>query len=208
MAKERTSTLLDAVDELLRETQEPIHYKELTKIMIGSGLWADPWGKEPDQILYSLMHNEVKRYGQGGGRFLFMGGGIFCTTFMEGLDELVELLPTPSANQAQRDPYARPGDMPGEADARRRDAEAAEADRRCGNCAHLAWDGPNLHKHEVGSCSMYSQTGRACVFKSSEPCGLWKRRTRSQVEADAMLPRKLVTEAEHVRLTGVPSRIH
>lgn len=202
---ERTVALLDVVDMLLRSTQEPIHYKELTTVLVESGLWA-PWGKEPDQILYSAIHNEVKRLGQDVSRFLFMGGGIFCTSFVEGLDELVPSLPVPEHNVAPRNPHRRAGDMPGEAERRQERSEHAEAGRRCGNCAHLSWDGPNLHTHEVGSCSLYSKTKRACVFKASEACEHWRIRTPAQANSDRSFPIELRMEAEHIRITGCRPR--
>lgn len=199
---ERTVALLDTVDMLLRSTQEPIHYRELTKVLIESGLWAQPWGKEHDQILYSAIHNEVKRLGQEVSRFIFMGGGIFCTSFIEGIDEIIELLPVPEHNVTPRNPHARAGDMPGEAERRQERSEHAEASRRCGNCTHLSWSGPNLHTHEVGSCSLYSKTRRSCVFKTSEACEHWQIRSASQVNNDRSMPLELVSEAEHMRITG------
>lgn len=205
MAKGQTDRqvqLLITVDELLRSLGEPIHYRDLCKALIGSGLWADPWGKEPDQILYSAIHNDVKKHKLGVSRFLFMGGGIFCTSSLDCLDELVDALPTPSNDVSPRDPFRRAGDMPGDAERRRAAAEAADADRRCGNCTHLSWDGPNLHTHECGSCGMYAQTKRATVFKCTEACPLWRARTFAQNNADMITPRELFVEAEHLRITG------
>lgn len=203
MAKQtdRQAQLLDTIDALLRQTQEPIHYRELTNVLVDSGLWETPWGKQPDQILYSAIHNDIKRHGKTNGRFMFMGGGIFCTTFVEGIEFLEDILPTPS-NEINRDPYRRQGDMPGDAEQRRTRAEAAEANKKCGNCVHLEWHGPNIHTHEIGTCALYLETGRPRVFKCSEACDRWKHRTQSQVSNDRILPRELFVEAESLRITG------
>lgn len=178
----RTAALLEIVDELLRDLAEPIHYRELTKVLIDSGLWK-AWGAEPDQILYSALHNEVKKYSQEGSRFLFLGGGIFCSFFVEGAEFLIPELPVPSDNDAAK-------------------VVVEHTDKRCGTCRHLSWNGPNIVSHEVGSCNMYSQTRRSCVFKKSLPCELWGARSLTQVNNDRLTPQELIVEAEHIRATG------
>lgn len=196
---DRTARLLEACFTLLDAMGEPLHYRDLTNALVESGMWADPWGKEPDQILYSALHNYHKRHGRAG-RALFMGGGVFVSAAVEGAAEVE--LPEVRENAAPRDPYRRRGDMPGDAERRRAQAEADEANRRCGNCTHLSWDGPNEHTHEVGGCSLYNATGRGVVFADSPACCYWKARTISQRQADSERPRLLKLEARVMLATG------
>lgn len=201
---ERTIRLLDTVDKLLTDFAEPLYYKELCKVLIDSGLWADPWGQQPDQILYSAIHNDIKKHGNGKGRFLFMGEGIFCSTTVDGVAEVVEegLVPIPENNVAPRDPFKRAGDMPGDADKRREQAEFDAAHKRCFNCGSMSFEGPNMHSHELGTCNRRHETGRNCVFPASEACELWRPRTSAQRENDRLVPIDLITEAQHIFYTG------
>lgn len=178
---QRQEALLNACHDFLVLTKEPIHYKQLTTMLVDSGMWAEPYGKEPDQILYSALHNDVKRHGVRS-RFLFLGGGVFCTS---EIGEAVLYVETPNirANAAPRDPFYRAGDMPRDTEARR---QAAAEERRCGNCASLTWDGPQVLLQEVGGCSRYEHTQRACVYKCSEACGLWQPRTVAQRDRDRL----------------------
>lgn len=201
----RTIDLLDVAANFLDMFGQPILYKDLTKVLIESGLWASPWGAEPDQILYSALHNDVKRYGSQS-RFLFLGGGAFCTALVEGAEFREEVLPVPRNNVSPKDPYARPGDMPGDKEKRQARAEAALADKRCGNCTHLSWNGPNITRREVGSCSMYERNGRACVLPNAEPCSLWHLKTEGQIHAENAFRQRVLVEVLSV-MAGGKSRL-
>jgi len=195
----RTQELLEMVAELLSELGEPIHYKDLTKVITETGLWENPWGAEPDQILYSAMHNDVKKHGTDS-RFIFWGGGIFSTALIEGREELQTM--EVKNNAKPKDPYSRPGDMPGDAEKRRVATEAAEADKRCGNCSSLFWEGPNICSHEIGSCTRASLSKRWTIFPAVAACPLWRRRSVAQMNHDRVERQQTILEAEFIRLTG------
>lgn len=204
---ERTVRLLEAVDTLLTDFGEPLYYKELCQVLIDSGMWV-PWGQQPDQILYSAIHNDIKRHGNGLGRFLFMGEGIFCSTSVDGAADVVAegLVPIPENNITPKDPFKRPGDMPGDADRRREQAEWDDAHRKCWNCASMRFDGPNMHRHELGTCCRPEDTGRHCIHHDTEACELWRQRTPTQRENDRLIPIDLITEALHIFVTGGRSK--
>jgi hypothetical protein len=168
---DRTVKLLTTVYELLFDHGQPIHYKELTKVLIDSGVWENPWGKEPDQILYSAMHNEFRRYGTDC-RFLFLGKGFVCaSTVVEGIEFFEQAggkVPPSRPPKESAQPAVKP--------------EAAT----CGNCTHLYWAGPNVVSHEAGSCSKYRQSKRSVVFKNSQPCQMWAVRTSAQANKDRL----------------------
>lgn len=201
----RQAELYEIAATLLEEFDGPLHYKELCEVLIVSEMWANPWGKEPDQILYSCLHNRYKRDGRNS-RILFMGGGMFIHCNVDGADFLelpepsgsaqyeetedgiTELVPTPKKKNLQT--YVEHATL------------EPTKDKTCGTCTHLSWDGPQEHRHEVGGCSLYAATGRACVFQKTPACHLWKQRTSSQVQRDIRRPPELILEAKLV-LAGV-----
>lgn len=162
--------LLVSVYELLLDHGQPIHYKQLTEVLMASGVWATPWGKEPDQILYSAMHNEFRELGTSG-RFLFLGKGfVCCATMVEGIENFEEA--------GGRVPPPRP---PKETV---QQSSAQAENSTCGNCTHLYWSGPNVVSHEAGSCSKYPESGRSTVLKGTKQCPLWSARTAAQANKD------------------------
>lgn len=164
--------LLETVELFLQGLGEPIHYKTLTELLIGAG--AEVPGKEPDQVLYSRMHNDVKRRGEAS-PIRFLGQGVFCASTVKGVDLVAkrkeELRNDQPSRQkghvAANDPYA--------ADKRKALAE----DACCGNCVSMEFFGPYEITRTHGLCGNPA-SGRAGADSCAAPCGHWKRRTLDQ----------------------------
>ncbi len=60
----------------------------------------------------------------------------------------------------------------------------AEADRRCGNCKHIAWSGPGFATQQAGDCNAQQKSGRGIVKIWEEPCPVWQQRSNDQIAAD------------------------
>jgi len=195
----RQAELLEMAADMLDQFNAPMHYKELTQILVDSGLWANPWGKEPDQILYSAMHNNYKRHGKDS-RILFMGGGMFVHCNVDGADFLE--LPEPSGADRYEETEEGVTKLPPARRQKEGARPAAEPSqpqvRRCGNCTHITYDGPQLHLREIGHCSMYLASGRCGTFPKSEPCPLWKHRTAAQVNRDVAVRADVILESKLV----------
>ena len=167
-ASERTMELLDNVYELLSTSDIPIHYKQLADILVKSGIWVDPWGKEPDQILWSAINNHIKKYGTSG-KFVWLGGGYVITTLIEGIEFYEEVTGIKATSIV---------------------VEITEEEKseylikKCGECAFLSWSGPNITSHEVGDCSKYNINKRATIFYESHACPYWKQRSLAQFKSD------------------------
>jgi restriction system protein len=67
---------LDAAAEVLRRAGKPLHYAEITRLMLDSGLWNTD-GKTPDATINARLAVDIKRNGSAS-RFQRTGKGIFA----------------------------------------------------------------------------------------------------------------------------------
>lgn len=176
--------VLEVAAEVLHNIDEPMHYKTLTEVLLSSGAWEGR-GKEPDQILYSAMHNDVKRNGEASS-FRFLGEGVFAACSVEFID-LIAITPDRIRdNRKAQDPsHRRPDETQAQADARvARSLEPA----RCGNCAYLKFEGVYTHRQDRGLCDNYAASGKVGRGVDQEPAaeGCWKRRANGQFAADRL----------------------
>lgn len=171
------SDLVDTLVEFLRALGEPIHYKELTNTIIEYGLWK-PYGKQPDQIVYSAMHQDVKKR-KDYSAFKFMGAGVFVFSDVPGAQYIDE--PTIRDNAKPKDIARRSGDLPQETERRRK---ALSEDARCGNCSHIEYSGVEEYRHSRGLCNGWETSGRCSTSPSALPCPAWQMRTIAQRDAD------------------------
>jgi hypothetical protein len=182
MASLAKDTVLDDACALLEALETPVHYKMLAAALIEGG-FSIP-GKEPDQVLYSRMHNDVKRHGDAS-RFKFMGNGVFCWNGLEGAD----LVETPAIRNNAK-PYnaeeevrrKKPDESLGEHELR---LLRMEQPARCGNCTAVEFSGPYAVSQRRGYCTSYRLSNRAGVGVNDAPCEHWCRRTELQVKNDA-----------------------
>ncbi len=173
----KQSDLIETLVEFMRVLNEPIHYKILTDNIIEYGLWV-PYGQQPDQIVYSAMHQDVKKRGDMSA-FKFMGKGVFVFADVPGAD-VVEL-PKIANNTLPKDPAKRAGDLPSETAARR---EAMAEDARCGNCSSIEYTGIEEYKLSRGECGKWEKSGRCSVSDSAAPCPFWEMRSLAQRSSD------------------------
>lgn len=67
----------DAAYQILKEAGEPLHYKEITKRILDTGLWSTK-GKTPEATIISLITVDIKKNGLKS-RFVRSGKGIFAS---------------------------------------------------------------------------------------------------------------------------------
>lgn len=174
--------VLEMAEMLLQEMKEPMHYKVMAVAMGGSETIP---GKEPDQVLYSRMHNDVKRKGNDSA-FRFLGNGVFCASTVDGAD-LIAIGPEGIRNNA------KPYDPQATADRRRPDETIESYERRlgrmhdthtCGNCRFLQFIGPYALSRSRGYCGNY-ETSRLCGVDAKTPgCPGWQLRGIAQFRRD------------------------
>lgn len=151
------------------EYGEPIHYKELTKVLVECGAW-EPYGDKPDQIVYSAMHQDIRRRGEWSA-FRLITPGVFCTSEAKGVELVARAVP-PEAERAPRPPRKRLGETEKEHAKR---VEAMSADACCGNCANLEYAGVEEYRRQTGLCNGWPASGRTCARPADEPCPSWRR---------------------------------
>lgn len=176
----------------MRTLDEPIHYKELTEAIIEYKLWI-PYGKNPDQIVYSAMHQDVKKRGDYSA-FRFMGKGIFIFSDVSGVSHVE--MPKIRRNDSPKDQLKRPGEMPHDTVAR---LAIATEKQRCGNCSNIEFEGAEAYRQRRGTCSQYENSDRASVNVSAEPCQFWRQRTVAQRNTDQSTRKNL-----HIFMSGLP----
>jgi hypothetical protein len=173
--------VLEMAATILQTYDEPVHYKMLAQVMVESGI--DIPGQRPDQVLYSRIHNDVKRNGSHSA-FRFMGNGVFCAHTVEG----IELMPTPEIKD-----NAKPYDHE-EATRRRGKFESQsehelrimrlDARPNCGNCRFMEFTGVYALSRTRGYCGNYKESHRCGTSIAGEACPGWQRRSEAQVTSD------------------------
>src|SRR5258708_37018265 len=96
--RQRTIELLDAVYDLLKNRTGVVHYKPLSKAIIASGLWEEPWGDDHEKTLYNAIFSHFKSHGKKG-LFLLFKGGYICTTNVPGAEHYDEAVAIPDQNR-------------------------------------------------------------------------------------------------------------
>jgi len=177
MGQSRQQLLIEILHAFLVELGEPIHYKELTQLLIDAGAW-EPYGSKPDQIVYSAMHQDLRRRGDWS-VFRLVGPGVFCTSETKGVEAIAREVP-PAEPPKPRLARRKKGDT--EADFRRR-LELASSDATCGNCALLTFEAAEEYRQRLGSCGGWPESGRHCARVTDEPCHLHRRMTAEAHEA-------------------------
>ena len=66
---------LDAAVKVLEVAGKPLHYREITRRMLQSGLWATE-GKTPEATVNAQLAVDIKKSGKAS-RFMRFGRGIF-----------------------------------------------------------------------------------------------------------------------------------
>ena len=51
-------TLLEAIDEVLRKAEEPLHAKEITKQVLARGLWSTS-GRTPEATVAARLYTDI-----------------------------------------------------------------------------------------------------------------------------------------------------
>jgi len=67
---------LDAAEQVLIKTAEPLHYQELTDLILGQDLWETE-GKTPDASINARLAVDIKKHGALS-RFMRTGPGVFA----------------------------------------------------------------------------------------------------------------------------------
>lgn len=183
MAQTQTkqSQLLEILNVFLDAYGEPMHYKELTQVIIDGGLW-EPYGQKPDQIVYSAMSQDIKRRGEWSAfRLINTGdkktGGVFCSSNVKGVEEVAKDLGELTVSQPS---IRRKGDT--DKDVQRR-ISMLEANARCGNCTHIEYIGPEKYAMRYGACNAWPNSGQPYVFNHQEPCPLHRKASLELMEA-------------------------
>jgi restriction system protein len=78
MAGNKATSVLDSAAIVLAESDEPLHYKELTRRILERGLWETK-GKTPEATINAQLSVDIKRNG-GNSVFRRVGRGIFTTS--------------------------------------------------------------------------------------------------------------------------------
>lgn len=176
--RSKQSDLIDIIDTFLRTLQEPIHYKELTMILVDAAIWT-PYGKSPpDQIVYSAMHQDIRKR-QEWSAFRLVGPGVFCTSETKGVEQIKVDVP-PVAPPKERLVRRRSGDT--EKDVERR-LELLQSDATCGNCTMLEFCGIEEYKMSIGTCGAFPKSGRMVARINGDPCQCHVRMTKEAIEA-------------------------
>lgn len=175
--KSPQAELVETLVEFMRALDEPIHYKTLTTVIIDALLWV-PYGKDPEQIVYSAMHQDVKKRGDYSA-FKFMGKGVFVFSDVPGAN-IVEV-PIIKNNTKPREERPVKFETPAEAEER---TTAICEHKRCGNCVHIEFNGADKYRMLRGLCDRYEESGRCSVGKMSEACPSWKKRPIAQRRED------------------------
>lgn len=176
MSQTKQQELLDIIDSFLAAYDEEIYYKDLTKHLIESGAWL-PYGQKPDQIVYSALHQDIRRYGSASA-FRFCGKGIFITARAQGAEAVAILLPK-LVNSKADVTKKRPHETVADHNAR---LEHLHDKEKCGNCQHITFSAHNEFSLNLGECTRWSDSGRACTRGSSEACSFWERASIVQME--------------------------
>ena len=67
---------LEAAEQLLREADGPLHYKEITERILASGAWTSN-GRTPEATVNALIGSDIKRLGRAS-TFRRVTPGVFC----------------------------------------------------------------------------------------------------------------------------------
>ena len=101
-----SENLLAAVERVLDEADEPLHYQELTRRVLESGLWATE-GQTPAATINAKLSTDIKRHGDAS-RFDRTAPGVFALRSRSasgGCDEVDEPgAPEPAARSADESP--------------------------------------------------------------------------------------------------------
>lgn len=173
--------VLEVAATILQTFDEPVHYKTLCEVMIASGT-AIP-GQKPDQVLYSRMHNDIKRNGKGS-PFRLIGNGVFCAHTVEGIEliELPEIRDNAKPyNHEEATRKQRQYESDGEYELR---LMRLNATPKCGNCRFMEFTGVYAMSRTRGYCGNYHDSHRCGTNVGDSPCGGWQRRLESQVVSD------------------------
>lgn len=176
--------MLNVVEVLMQAEAQPMHYKQVASMMLEMGLWGYG-GREPDQVLYSRIHNDIRRNGDNS-PFRFLGDGVFCASTVKCVDEVAIPAEEIIARMKPRDP---------EEDKMRRKPTETKPDydmriasytetRACGNCTHLNFENAYIISQRRGFCHNYTNSGRCGVAVEAKPCDFWERRSDAQRHAD------------------------
>lgn len=92
-------TFLDAAHEILRQAEQPLHYREITRRALEQGL-IESRGKTPEATMNAQLATNIKRAVEGGppSRFVRVGRGVF------GLREWGETVPIAPTTDEQPQP--------------------------------------------------------------------------------------------------------
>lgn len=174
--------LLETCELYMQMLDGPIHYKQLARDLLDTGVWDGSGAKEPDQVLYSRLKNDIGRRGADSA-FRFMGGGVFCASTVKAVDEVAERVAPPARTPYDPEkPRRKPGETQGEFDAR---IERGKAPRTCGDCSHMFYsDAAHLRGCSSGVCES-DDSDRVTAFPGDEACPHWSRRTERQWSRDS-----------------------
>ncbi len=71
-------SVLDAVQRVLADAGEPLHYKEITRRIVSEGLWQ-PGGQTPEATVAAQLSVEIRHRGDSS-RFKRLRPGVFALT--------------------------------------------------------------------------------------------------------------------------------
>lgn len=156
--------LVEYAVQVLMENKAPLHVKELTERMITMG-WK-PVSAKPSHVVYTNLFGIISRKGDQAG-IKFLGRGIFST---ERNAEGHEVKEVPIATKSvivdgKKISLAMISNIPTEK-------------RKCHNCHHNTWSGPQEFYQQYGQCDNDVKSERPFNKRSAEACDHWKPKSQ------------------------------
>ena len=178
--------VLDCCVSVLELCGEPIHYKELTNVIVGAEM-MQPYGKAFDQIVYSAMHNDVIRNGKTS-LIRFIGNGIFCHADVDCIDDIEQ--PEPKRNSHHLSLKQKSAEIRAETPEQKRH-RIEEMCVTCKECKHINYIAIQEVKMERGYCGC-QESGKSYINSGDNACICFETMS-------AKCKQTLIIEADNLR---------
>lgn len=161
-----------------RKTEEMWHYKIISDLLIKNNIWDGRGSKAPHRIVYTTMHESVKKRE---GYFVLVGGGLFMVeneVFVKNYEHFEELVNSIRDNRKTPDKRRFKKASETEEDRNNR-IKYLDSPPVCGNCKYFKYNNFQKLDKEYGEC-MNKEVDRNTVANMANPCELHFRQSHNK----------------------------